>query len=129
MGIIPSGEVADYVWTWFQGIDLGQLSDGSNVPQINHPDIALLVVAVPPLVVQHAIVASVDEKLSQIAAADFAIEQSLRRAARLRQSILKRAFEGKLTGGLEVHARDRVASGGVKGSSTRTRSHANMRSQ
>ena len=36
------------------------------------------------------------ERLSQIDAADIAIDHSLHRAARLRQSILKRAFEGKL---------------------------------
>ncbi|HND56347.1 MAG TPA: hypothetical protein PLV92_28210, partial [Pirellulaceae bacterium] len=33
---------------------------------------------------------------SQIAAAESQIERSLRRAARLRQSILKQAFEGRL---------------------------------
>ncbi len=38
----------------------------------------------------------VSERISQFSAAESAIEQSLKRAARLRQSILKRAFEGKL---------------------------------
>ncbi len=41
-------------------------------------------------------VATVSEMLSQIETAEVAIEHSLRRAARLRQSILKQAFEGKL---------------------------------
>jgi type I restriction enzyme S subunit len=35
-------------------------------------------------------------EVSQIEAAEVAIEHSLRRAARLRQCILKQAFEGKL---------------------------------
>ena len=50
----------------------------------------------PPLAEQQQIVALVSEKLSQIESAEVAIEHSLRRAARLRQSILKQAFEGKL---------------------------------
>ena len=50
----------------------------------------------PPLAEQEQIVALVSEKLSQIESAEVAIEHSLRRAARVRQSILKQAFEGKL---------------------------------
>ncbi len=50
----------------------------------------------PPFEEQKQIVSEVSERLSQISAAESAIEQSLKRAARLRQSILKRAFEGKL---------------------------------
>lgn len=53
-------------------------------------------VPVPSLAEQAEIVATVSEKLSQIESAEVAIEHSLRRAARLRQSILKQAFEGKL---------------------------------
>lgn len=55
-----------------------------------------LPVPLPPLAEQAEIIAAVSEKLSQIEAAEVAIEHSLRRAARLRQSILKQAFEGKL---------------------------------
>ena len=53
-------------------------------------------IPLPPLAEQAEIVATVSEKLSQIEAAEVAIEHSLRRATRLRQSILKQAFEGKL---------------------------------
>ena len=67
------------------------------------------------------IVAEVAEKLSQIEAADVAIDHGLARAARLRQSILKRAFAGQLvpqdthdepaTALLERIARDSPAEG------------------
>jgi hypothetical protein len=50
----------------------------------------------PPEAEQAAIVAEVDRHLSRIEAAERLIEQGLTRAARLRQSILKQAFEGKL---------------------------------
>ena len=63
---------------------------------INIDTLKQLPVPLPPLAEQAEIVATVSEKLSQIESAEVAIEHSLRRAARLRQSILKQAFEGKL---------------------------------
>ena len=45
---------------------------------------------------QTEIVAQVETKLSNIAQAETEIKRSLERAARLRQAILKRAFEGRL---------------------------------
>lgn len=53
-------------------------------------------IPLPPLPIQKRIVEEVAERLSQIEASELAIENGLRRAARLRQSILKLAFEGKL---------------------------------
>lgn len=55
-----------------------------------------LPVPLAPIVEQEQIVAEVEERLSVISAAEIEISNSLLRAARLRQSILKRAFEGKL---------------------------------
>ena len=49
-----------------------------------------------PLSEQTEIVAQVEAKLSNIAQAETEIKRSLERAARLRQAILKRAFEGRL---------------------------------
>jgi type I restriction enzyme S subunit len=50
----------------------------------------------PPMEEQAAIIEEVDRHFSLIGAAEQVINVSLARAARLRQSILKRAFEGKL---------------------------------
>ena len=96
MGMIPAEGVGDYLWWWFQTIDLSTLADGSNVPQINHDDIKTLVVPLPPLAEQRRIVAEIDRRLSVIQKAEAAVEASLVRADRLRQSILKQAFSGKL---------------------------------
>ena len=49
-----------------------------------------------PLAEQRRIVAEVERRLSVIQQAEAAVEASLQRAERLRQSILKRAFSGQL---------------------------------
>jgi type I restriction enzyme S subunit len=67
-----------------------------NQASINQQDVQRTPVPFPPLAEQQRIVSVVDETLSQIDAAEVQIEHGLLRAARLRQSILKRAFEGKL---------------------------------
>jgi type I restriction enzyme, S subunit len=53
-------------------------------------------VPIPPAAEQAEIVVLLDEELSQIDAAETTITHGLLRAARLRQGILKQAFEGKL---------------------------------
>jgi len=53
-------------------------------------------IPLPPLPVQHLIVAEIERRLSGCAALEAAIERSLREAEVLRQGVLKRAFEGRL---------------------------------
>lgn len=53
-------------------------------------------VPIPPLAEQRRIVAEVERRLSVIQQSEVAVEASLKRAERLRQSILKRAFSGQL---------------------------------
>jgi type I restriction enzyme S subunit len=50
----------------------------------------------PPLAEQEELVAEVERRLSVVEEVEAQVEAGLKRAARLRQSILKRAFEGKL---------------------------------
>jgi type I restriction enzyme S subunit len=71
-------------------------STGTAHPHINLGDIKAYRVPLPPQVEQNAILSTVSELLSQVEAAETAIDRGLTRAARLRQSILKQAFEGKL---------------------------------
>jgi len=51
----------------------------------------------PPIREQQAIVAEIESRLSVCDKIEESIEQSLKQAEALRQSILKKAFEGKLT--------------------------------
>jgi type I restriction enzyme S subunit len=63
---------------------------------INLEVLASLPVILPPRDEQEAIVSEVDRRLSIVYEIEAQAEADLKRAARLRQGILKRAFEGRL---------------------------------
>jgi type I restriction enzyme S subunit len=65
-------------------------------PNINLQLLNPYPVPLPPLAEQQRIVAEVERRLSVVEELEAAVEANLARAGRLRQSILKRAFEGKL---------------------------------
>jgi type I restriction enzyme S subunit len=67
-----------------------------NIAHLGAGRFAELPFPLPPLAEQQQIVALVEERLSQIDSAEKTIDAELIRSKRLRQSILKRAFEGKL---------------------------------
>jgi type I restriction enzyme S subunit len=69
---------------------------GVGRPNLNMPMIDSIPIPFPPALEQEAILAEIGERRSQTQAAEAAIDHSLARAARLRQSILKRAFSGQL---------------------------------
>jgi type I restriction enzyme S subunit len=75
---------------------LSKLQRGTSYPAVRDGDVRAQPVPLPPAAEQHRIVAEVEQRLSVIDEMEKAVEQSLKRAERLRQSILKRAFEGKL---------------------------------
>ena len=68
----------------------------AGIHKINQQDIASMVVPVPPLAEQHRIVAEVERRLSVVERMEAEIAAGLRRAERLRQAILHRAFTGRL---------------------------------
>jgi type I restriction enzyme, S subunit len=70
---------------------IGATRAGFNTNLLGNLDIAL-----PPLSEQETILEIVAEKLGLVDVAELLIEANLKRSSRLRQSILKRAFEGKL---------------------------------
>jgi type I restriction enzyme S subunit len=96
MGIHPLIVLHMFLYYWMFSIDLAGLSDGSNVPQINHTDIEPLAFPLPPLLEQHRIVEEIERRFSVADQIEKTVDHSLKQAERLRQSILKRAFEGKL---------------------------------
>ena len=69
---------------------------GVGRPRLNSREIKGISLPVPALGEQHRIVAEVERRLSLIQQAETAVDASLKRAGRLRQSILKQAFSGRL---------------------------------
>jgi len=69
---------------------------GGNQPALNKSRVQSIPLPLPPLPEQRRIVAEVERRLSLIEALETAVARNLRRAERLRQSILKRAFAGRL---------------------------------
>ena len=96
MGVLPYIVPTDFFYQWLLSIDLAALSDGSNVPQLNHKDIDPLPFPLPPLLEQQAIVSEVESRLSVADEVEKTVVAELKRAEQLRQSILKKAFSGKL---------------------------------
>jgi type I restriction enzyme S subunit len=73
-----------------------QAASTSGLYTLSVTKVCALPIPLAPLTDQQQIVAEVEQRLSVIAAAEIEISHGLLRAARLRQSILKQAFEGKL---------------------------------
>lgn len=65
-------------------------------PSLSMGTIRQIPVVVPPVAEQEVLLLDVDERLSSVANVNVATAENSHRASRLRQSILKRAFEGKL---------------------------------
>ena len=69
---------------------------GATRPRINTTQLKSCQIPLVPLPEQHAIVAEIESRLSVCDKIEESIEQSLKQSESLRQSILKKAFEGKL---------------------------------
>lgn len=95
MAVIPSPGLRTWVWWWFQSVDLAAMADGSNVPQINYRNVRPLALPVPPAQEQEVVVEDVVTLLKACRKAQEAAAGPGRLMA-LRQSVLKRAFEGRL---------------------------------
>jgi len=73
-----------------------KLQSGSTRKRISRNNLSKLFLPLSPLPEQHQIVAEIESRLSVADQLEKVVEQSLKQAERLRQSILKKAFEGKL---------------------------------
>jgi Type I restriction modification DNA specificity domain len=70
--------------------------DGTPVASIESESLKTYLIPLPPLTEQEQIVAEVERRLSVISQLESTVEANLKRAERLRQSILKEAFAGRL---------------------------------
>jgi type I restriction enzyme S subunit len=72
------------------------MGSGNNQPALNKGRVESITIRFPPLAEQHRIVDEVERRLSVVDALEQTVEANLTRAERLRQAILKKAFEGRL---------------------------------
>jgi len=70
---------------------------GVAVKGVNIGDVRPMPILLPPLAEQTRIVAEVERRLSVVEELEWVVSANLQRATRLRQSILQKAFTGKLT--------------------------------
>ncbi|WP_287819712.1 restriction endonuclease subunit S [Achromobacter sp.] len=75
---------------------LRRINQGAAQPNLNTSIIKAMIVPLPPEAEQHQIVAEVDLRLSLLRETEAQVDANFRRAERMRQSILSRAFSGEL---------------------------------
>ena len=75
----------------------GKAKSTSGVNNINSEELAGLLISLPPIEEQHTVIQEIESRLSVADKMEESIMQSLQQAEALRQSILKKAFEGRLT--------------------------------
>jgi type I restriction enzyme S subunit len=85
-----------YLEIFLNGKDLKFYVTGSAQPKLTQAAMNKLPVPLPPLPEQHRIIAEVERRFSVLDELEMAVTANLKRAERLRQSILHSAFTGKL---------------------------------
>jgi type I restriction enzyme S subunit len=96
--VSESGLPSEYIYNFLlvEYEHIRQIGSGNNQPALNKTRVQLIHFPLPPLLEQHRIVAEIERRLSVTDETEKTIDQSLKQAERLRRSILKKAFEGKL---------------------------------
>jgi type I restriction enzyme S subunit len=89
-----------FIYSFFQSTDYWrQISKGKlgiGQPNVNAQTLSQITIPLPPLPEQHKVVEEIERHFSVADEVEKVVEESLKQAERLRQSILKKAFEGKL---------------------------------
>jgi type I restriction enzyme S subunit len=94
-------EVNNYILSWLLSLRgreqiVRVASSTSGLYTLNLSKVSMLPIPLSPLAEQRRIVEEVERRLSVVEALEAAVATNLRRAERLRQAVLKRAFEGRL---------------------------------
>ena len=97
MGVIPCTNLdSHYLFYYFQGLNLGKISSGTTIPQINNKDVSPLLIPLPVIDEQHRIVRTLDTLSEKCRRLEQVAQQTIRECDALKQSILRQAFSGEL---------------------------------
>jgi type I restriction enzyme S subunit len=93
-----AGLPAEFVYRFFEAQydNVRRISRGNNQLALNKIRVEAIPLPLPPVAEQYRIVAESERQLSVVDELETLVDTNIKRAARLRQAILKRAFEGKL---------------------------------
>ena len=99
--LVHGGATPEWTQIYMSSIQGRHFIEGSAASSAGQNNVSLSIlnsmpIPLSPFAEQRRIVAEVEQRLSVTRQAEAAIETNLKRAARLRQAILKRAFEGRL---------------------------------
>lgn len=86
-----------YLFLFFKTIRLEKYSRSTTVPSVRKSDIEQIDIPLPPLNEQQRIVNKIEELFSELDAGVESLKTAQAQLKRYRQSVLKSAFEGKLT--------------------------------
>ncbi|MEO7863343.1 MAG: restriction endonuclease subunit S [Nitrospirales bacterium] len=106
--VSEAGVPSEYVYRYLEGqyAENRSIGSGNNQPALNKSRVQTIPLPLSPLAEQREIVAEVERHLSVIDELEATVQANLTRADRLRQSILSRAFSGRLLGEDTKHAPD-----------------------
>jgi len=89
----------NYLFYMISSLNLELLDKSTTIPGLNRNNAYSLTVSLSPLPEQHRIGTKIEELFTQLDAGISALETAQAQLKRYRQSVLKAAVEGKLTGG------------------------------
>lgn len=95
----PKGILAEFAAYFMNSAAKKQINSkkvGVALTHFNTKSMAKTMIPVPPLEEQHEIVSEIERRFSIIDEMERVVDESLIKAERLRQSVLKKAFEGRL---------------------------------
>ena len=96
-GLSPSGKISSLFLFYFcLGFNFKRLDKSTTIPSLAKRDLLKIHINIPPQEEQHHIVQEIESRLSVCDKVEESITGSLEKAEVLRQSILKKAFEGNL---------------------------------
>lgn len=99
MGVTPNPLLADpeFIYYFLLTQDFGKFSVATAIPSIRRGDIESIELLLPPMPVQKSIVAKIEELFSELDSGIASLKTAQQQLSIYRQSLLKHAFEGKLT--------------------------------